>query len=50
MSLLYNNTVNIHGGENMKYSIIPEPLKMSVGNEKVFTLTRLCEVEYDEGA
>ena len=34
----------------MKYNIIPEPLKMSVGSETVFTLTRLCEVEYDDGA
>ena len=34
----------------MKYNIIPEPLKMSQGDEIVFTLTRLCEVEYDEGS
>ena len=37
-------------GKNMKYNIIPEPLKMSQGDEIVFTLTRLCEVEYDEGS
>ena len=34
----------------MKYSVIPEPLKMTVGSENVFTLTRLCEVEYDGGS
>ena len=34
----------------MKYNIIPEPIKMTVGSETVFTLTRLCEVEYDEGS
>lgn len=33
----------------MKYSIIPEPLKMSVGESKVFTLTRLCEIESENG-
>ncbi len=32
----------------MKFSIIPEPIEMSVGTADVFTLTRLCEVEYDE--
>ena len=32
----------------MKYSVIPEPIKMTVGDREVFTLTRLCEVEYDE--
>ena len=32
----------------MNYSLIPEPIEMTVGSEKVFTLTRLCEVEYDE--
>ena len=34
----------------MKYSVIPEPIKMTVGDREVFTLTRLCEVEYDEGS
>ena len=34
----------------MKLGIIPEPLEMRVGTENVFTLTRLCEVEYDEGS
>lgn len=34
----------------MKYSVIPEPIKMSVGNADAFTLTRLCEVEYDSGS
>ena len=34
----------------MKYSVIPEPLKMNTGREDVFTLTRLCEVEYDAGS
>ena len=34
----------------MKLGIIPEPLEMSVGTENAFTLTRLCEVEYDEGS
>lgn len=31
----------------MKYSIIPEPLEMTVGKDSVFTLTSFCEVEYD---
>ena len=31
----------------MKYSIIPEPLEMSVGDRVVFRLTEMCEVEYD---
>ncbi len=31
----------------MKFGIIPEPLEMSAGTETVFTLTRLCEIEYD---
>lgn len=29
----------------MKYSIIPEPSEMKVCGEKVFTLTRLCDIE-----
>ena len=32
----------------MRYSVIPEPVEMFVGEESVFVLTRLCEVEYDE--
>lgn len=34
----------------MKFSIIPEPIEMNIGNADVFTLTRLCEVEYDKGS
>jgi hexosaminidase len=48
--LLYNKLRVFSGGKNMKYSIIPEPIKMTVGNTDVFTLTRLCEIEYDSGS
>lgn len=34
----------------IKYSVIPEPVSMTAGNEEVFTLTRLCEVEYDKAS
>ena len=34
----------------MNFGIIPEPSYMTVGERDVFTLTRLCEVEYDAGA
>ena len=34
----------------MKYSVIPEPLEMSVGDKVAFTLTEKCEVEYDSAS
>lgn len=34
----------------MKYSVIPEPVRMTVGDSGVFNLTNLCETEYDEGS
>ena len=34
----------------MKYSVIPQPSQIAIGNKEVFTLTRLCEVEYDEAS
>ncbi len=33
----------------MRFSVIPEPLKISVGDKKAFTLTRLCNIESAEG-
>ena len=34
----------------MKFSVIPEPAEFTAGQESVFTLTRLCEIEYDESS
>ena len=34
----------------MNFSVIPEPVRMTIGSENVFNLTRLCEVEYDNGS
>lgn len=34
----------------MKYHIIPQPVKASIGAENVFNLSNLCEIEADEGS
>lgn len=33
----------------MKYSVIPEPMKISVGEDVAFTLTKLCNIRYEKG-